>query len=362
MTRSTSDKKNGGSSKEQILKNNNKKSISWKTTLRHGCESNFVTLKKIGEGSYGQVYQACRRGSEKCEFVIKKAIVSRDIDKETADRDYYFLTLLKQAKTKDGRPVVPKIFDAWYCNNKQCEHNRAMCTVDVKKKSGRKKQRVQKGIVFVAMQKFDNNMLNLVNTRAQEKLNTFGYPYLTGLELSEPPEYYMLSELVRMYQIMYKLGTLGVVVGDVKPDQFLQNRNGKEIVLTDFGFAGTITGTPFEPENGWQSNEKISLPFKVCPSGDVQIRTKRQAVAYNLWNLESYFCGRRELEPVYVEHRGKKYIFTGLDGFAREYAQLEHQVQVCPDFLEYYEMRVDSWKQNLYNIPTLSLSWKEIVA
>lgn len=188
------------------------------------------TLKDItlGKGDYGTVYSVCRKNNtSECEFVAKQAIVN-DLENDAALRDMYFLSWLSQYL--DAK-ISPQVFGISICNQQQQQQN-----PKTKQRSRSKKSKtINKRIATIVMEKFQIDGHALMEETAKQ--------FDKGHDGDEI--YYVLEEadLLRMFEIVFELDRLGIVHGDIKPDQFLFDRKRNRVVISDFGFAGQMDST-----------------------------------------------------------------------------------------------------------------------
>jgi hypothetical protein len=192
-----------------------------KNLERQECEAivrKYERGKTLGQGAFGAVYEACVNIND-CKYAVKAA-KSDDSDEINANqRDPYFLEVLQEKKL-DGSNIVPRIYDSWSCRSQD----------DV--------------TIYTVMDRWQGNM--------------------ESLALHRPGRAYYRSELLRMFRIAVFLGQLGIIHGDLKPDQFLYRNSGGdsealEIVVADFGFSG---GGKYQytARVGWPANGGIGCP------------------------------------------------------------------------------------------------------
>jgi len=297
-----------------------------------GCFRTFKTQELIGEGSWGKVYSACnlsrKKSKNNCRFAIKVIAVNDEEHMESAKRDEYFLKKLNHVKV-DKQNISPVYYDSWFCGD-------------------RKQKDPSKGLYLLAMQRFQNNM----ESRGLELAQAAGLP--------EGSQMYLESELLRMYRIAAKLGELGIVAADLKPDQYLFSkdplRKNPSIVMTDFGFTSTISRTPFPQKTGWPSNQDYPPDFKVCTT-KINISSHKEAIIFNVWHLEAFFITDALNLPTYVQLKdGTICKFIGVQGFGNVYKPF--QEQICPQFLSYSETMME--KISNQNINTFSFDFETV--
>lgn len=279
------------------------------SNLKKDCFRNFKTQELIGQGSWGKVYSACNSSSLRkenhCRFAIKVIAVNDEEDLESAKRDEYFLKKLNQVKV-DKQNISPVFYDSWFCPADKDP---------------------LKGHYLLAMQRFQTNM----ESRGLELAQQNG--------LQKGSQLFKEKELLRMYRIAAKLGELGIVAADLKPDQFLFSQDplkkNPSIVMTDFGFTSTISQKPFRQKTGWPSNEEYPPDFKVCKT-EINIDNQKEAIIFNVWHLEAFFITDAIQSPTYIQLKdGSIKLFLGVKGFGNVYKPF--QEQICPQFLSYAE-------------------------
>jgi hypothetical protein len=83
--------------------------VGIKKPIAELCKKHNKLKKKVDEGSSGSVYEACL-GKKDCKYVLKISSVQNDVQLRTAEKETYFLRLLKD------KDLVPKIYDSWICD------------------------------------------------------------------------------------------------------------------------------------------------------------------------------------------------------------------------------------------------------
>jgi hypothetical protein len=238
---------------------------------------------KLGQGNHGEIVAACKNAD--CKYVLKISNLQDPTSNPANDRlqsqkDVYFLNLLKNARVNGSR-MVPTLYDHWTCTFDGMEHS------------------------FIVVDRWDSDMqaLSIKN----------------GLKARAPGKLYTKNELLRMFRIGYALGALGVVHGDLKPNQYLQRNNGNEIVITDFGFAGGAA-TPYVAEMGWSGHDRNDPQPYDCGvyfrklKYDMQ-KQKTFPIYLNLVQLEIALV---QFGPVYIQTVGNQFIpFGGISDFNR---------------------------------------------
>jgi serine/threonine protein kinase len=229
----------------------------------------YVSGGRLGAGAFGEVSATCRMTSAEscslcrinkryCPYALKvvQVEVGRDgiLPLAGVERDVYYLQKLRDVRV-DGKPVVPVFYDAWMQDE----------AVTDPENPERKYYPY-----YLVLERFDGDMSHL----AKERFRTWDGRGATP----DSSALYHESELTRMFRIAARIG---VSDGDIKPDQFLfigtSSMNApsssslagtltppaRNIVLTDFGFAGEADGE-FAPLLGWPADD-VSLG---CPTAD----------------------------------------------------------------------------------------------
>lgn len=165
------------------------------------------------------------------------------------------------------------------------------------------------------------------------------------------------AHLLQMFKIALILDELGIVHGDLKPDQYLYNQRLDRLVLADFGFAGVRTPAKFAkhraspalrkylPSTGWSY-------WTVCDAkrgtGEIKQNTAvgRLMPRYNLAQLENYilqFMGHKKHDgrPVYVRRAsdGYHFIFAGVSDSLFGADMRRRYVDACPVYAKFERNR-----------------------
>lgn len=155
----------------------------------------YEVKEVIGEGSYDKVVKGCKK--EQCRYAIK----IQPYDEEDKNRDVYFLKVLQDATYGDNQRLVPLLVETWLCGTSQ----------------------------YIVMDRYDGDMEE-------------------GHGRVDEDWVFEDDDLLKLFQIAWKLGKLGVIGGDLKPNQYLWKWRGKrsqkevDIAVTDFGFSGWYDG------------------------------------------------------------------------------------------------------------------------
>ena len=310
------------------------------------CFKNYKKGRELGHGAWGHVHDTTQQKNKNKKFAMKITNLDDYGQLNHAERDTYFLRILKKVKL-DNTPITPQIIDAWFCPQSACTSK--TCDAEIVYNSSK-----QSGVYFVVMEKFDGNMDSLAHKRAKNlKLATTHTPMI-GL--------YEYSELLRMYRIAVKLGKLGILASDLKPDQYLyKKKDGKmHITVSDFGFSGTLNRYPYVAENGWASNTKNPPAFGVCKIQISKIKSVELAIMFNIWHLEANFVSEGYQNPTYVKKGSKIYLFTGIDGFSDICKQTKFNRICCSKFFTFYNKTISQWSKSR-NKPILSFKFDEII-
>lgn len=260
---------------------------------REACMRKYSTEKNIqlGEGKNASIVPACE--NKDCKYVLK---ISNQIS--GALRDAFFLNYLKDKTLKDGSPIVPHMYDHWLCKFPD--------------DTGKIKQHF-----FMVVDRWDSDMQALA-VKQQKNLNALY-------------KVYTKDQLVQMFGLAFVLGKLNVVHSDLKPDQYLQRNNGKNIVVTDFGFSGK-SDSPYMAEIGWSGFEPGKKPeIWGCAPFYSLLDYNQKSPDFPTWmniiQLELYIVGA---ERAHVLHEGKLYDFGGIRDFARK----KYSKRLCTEWAE----------------------------
>jgi hypothetical protein len=327
----------------------------------------------MGGGAGGKVYKICAPSQTTCtestaNAAVKYTKVNHESQLDSTARDHYFLRKLQTVKV-DKKQVVPVLYLSWACNGS------SKPTRQLKKPNF---SLGNLGAAFTIVEKFDIDVYRLAERQAIE----------ANLSSRKGTEIGLLNRdhLLRMYRIAVKLGKLGIIWSDLKLDQFLYRFTDDLIVGVDFGFAGVLTNKPFHAEQGWPSNTRSPPRFPVCPSGLLEIKNTKEAIWYNVWQLQAYLVSAGSAAPMYVRKtntspRSTFKIFTGVkidNAKHPEYRKVAERV--CPHFVKFYLKTVDEFtriprsrafldtsassskkqKRLQGNFQTDSFTWKEI--
>ncbi len=260
-----------------------------KVCLPRGFETN--TAKLIASGSYGQVFAACDAKTGNCDFVVKQS----DYDEDSNERDLYFLMWLGQ-QSLQKLPIVPKLVSASFCYSSEPERKRGPKKRMEERESQpstarlepfRKNNQRSKPVFFsLVMEKWDGDVLkNIPNFKGRKAI----------------PEYYLLQ----MFDLAIRLQELGIVHGDLKPDQFLYSQDKPYLVLTDFGLSGhlsrekAIENGPvsdlapvpyyYEPILGWDVTSCFKQNSRMPIDENHPFRKSGVLPYLNVLQLEHYF-------------------------------------------------------------------------
>lgn len=268
--------------KKEETKTTKSQEFPVEATNREFCMRKYTAQKgvKLGQGQYGAIVPAC--ADKECRYVLK---ISSDVPE--ALKDVYFLRLLKDDRLKDGSPIVPTLYDNWLCRfpneeGEMTEHS------------------------FIVLDRWESDMQKLALTR--------------GKEMFRRVAVYSKEELLMMFCLAYYLGKAGIVHGDLKPDQYLQKGNGKNIVVTDFGFSGK-SGSPYVAEMGWSGKNATDPVGQLWSCANfftkLDYDPKSQPdfpIWMNLMQLELYLVGHAKVEVI---DNGHLYKFGGIQNFDR---------------------------------------------
>jgi hypothetical protein len=262
----------------------------------------YVIGKRLGKGSFGEVNASCRvtptetcseciRNSSRCPYAMKIIVITADAAGEVAEdgayRDVYYLQKLAHIRV-DDRPIVPKLHDAWMEEKSESKTPpNARDGVGGRGVFGYVRPDPEPRHFYIVMESFDGDMDKMT-------LKRFVASGRRELSTGKPSALYHESELTRMFRIA---AAMGVLDGDIKPDQFLYraatiDRNVlasqlqdvvlqlpdvvlqlpdvvlqlpdvvlqlpvSDLVITDFGFVGGDVSR-YKASLGWLSNHSWS--------------------------------------------------------------------------------------------------------
>lgn len=187
---------------------------------------------EIRKGSFGKVYILCE--ASLCKKVIKIVRL------KSPEEEYEFREEARILRAARG--VAPKLYESFECA----------------------------GYGFLVMERFSGDMAEKARKRAQKKRRAV--------------EVYSESEFLRMFQLVAELTRLGIVHGDLKPEQFLYR--GNKIVLGDYGAAGFVS-------DGKETTAYLGSPSSCDKSGDeLPVEDAAFARYFNLWQLARSFLDR----------------------------------------------------------------------
>jgi len=159
--------------------------------------------KAIGAGAEGQVLASCSKSSPKqCNTIIKSiTLTAHDIDtKDYISREMYFSYWIQEHAA--SLHIAPRFYEHRICHEKN--------NPDVR-------------VLSLVMDKFQGSMADRFEKRKHDL-----------------PK----SDVHQMLNLLQQLRLFLIVHGDVKLDQFLWRKKsggGIQIVLSDYGFAGSIS-------------------------------------------------------------------------------------------------------------------------
>jgi hypothetical protein len=280
-----------------VTKDETSITVAVPTPDRPTCMKEYVKLKQLGKGQYGEVLEVCKDGElsdNKCshKYALKITNGEDENDLETSKRDPYFLRMLANEKL-DGQYIVPRVYDAWLCHDEG--NTRAVYDSDEEED-----EEEPYNNLFVVMDRWDGDMEHYAKDSFSKKDKWV----------------YGRSELLRMFRLAARLGQLGIMHGDLKPDQYLERDLGGEISVTDFGFSGgpktKYQGGPnwaYVGTEGWSRCPKAFTP------GDWDAQSDFFPVYHNIIQLESYIMRWNPL--TYVRSKDKEYRFGGIKDLDR---------------------------------------------
>ena len=251
---------------------------------RTGCLHGFDNVTQIDSGAYGVVHSACTNSNTNCNIVLKQTYSQDPWDIVVSKIDAVVLKNLQHVKWINSNGVekflVPRYIDSWICEETY-------------------------GFVL-EMDRWETNM----KKKSRDRRNLFKERMLHP-DLVNSRHLYTRDEMNDMIQMASRLDMLGVISGDLKPDQLLckEINNATEMVVTDFGLTNTF---------GWSNT------VNNCPWPDVVPRRLR--AYFNQWQLVSNLV---QLEQASVLMPGGEILLLGgIQNIPAEfYADLQ---SLCP--------------------------------
>lgn len=164
-------------------------------------------VKEIARGSYGYVYAICEateKDDSKCPKIVKIIINGQE---ETIAKEITIAQLLQHSGLT---PSLDRVFN---CGE----------------------------YLFLVMDRYSENLEQRASKRFQDHkviLRT-----LEGIDFPFNRLVFTEQEVSEMFRIAKELSDMGIIHGDLKPNQFLWRKSDGKIVVTDFGFSGTTDGS-----------------------------------------------------------------------------------------------------------------------
>ena len=152
-------------------------------------------VTKLGSGSFSSVYPACKRQGFDCNYAAKVSTLKEPGQIKAYDNEIKAYKLLNQENF--GIKIAPKMFDNWYCIQK-----------DYLGKPFK--------IGTIILEKLGKNLSEIRALPADTKINL-------------------------VYQLLTKiraLGNLGMYHYDIKPENVMISTDGKNLYITDYGVVG----------------------------------------------------------------------------------------------------------------------------
>jgi len=191
------------------------------TYKRSDCEALFTTYESNGfvdQGAYGEVYQACRRGTADCDYVVKIIKYNNSSYVESGgmtssqqkkfvewENEVDVMTVLNKTQRSLGISLCPILYDAWYC---------------------RKGDDVE---FYILMEKFDGDLRSLI-----KKYKKSSNSSVVKLVIIESFLDILFARLLLIHE------RHGICLDDVKLANILYKINdegGYSFVFADFGKA-----------------------------------------------------------------------------------------------------------------------------
>ncbi|MEK6884186.1 MAG: hypothetical protein AABY22_31440, partial [Nanoarchaeota archaeon] len=82
---------------------------------RQACQRNYESKTKLGQGTFGTVFDACNRSTNDCQYVMKiQQILSHQQELEVLS-EVHIHKYLDRMQEKFNMVMVPKLYDSWSC-------------------------------------------------------------------------------------------------------------------------------------------------------------------------------------------------------------------------------------------------------
>lgn len=224
---------------------------------------------KLYEGSFGKIFAFCDKEDRTCKSkIVKITWIQNRILSESVQREMYIFSRLHNSG------LTPRIYDTFFCGSyfyilmqqlKSDMYDRALEQAQIMQPKLRE--------LFMAI------------TSDREDWVRYFLPYTVV---------YTQTQIQRMFNIAYELGAkYGIIHGDLKPDQYLTNDvkpfESKSIVVTDFGFSGTLEQGKWHAKYGW-NHVKGCAAFERLPPPYESRRIQEAYVKwFNVYQLAYYF-------------------------------------------------------------------------
>jgi serine/threonine protein kinase len=193
------------------------------TTNRRDCEALHKVYKKgktsLGKGAFGEVYEACIRGTNDCGYVLKVITYDHEMFKRSGGksieryyRDWYneakVFEELNKFQEKNELVFSPILYDRWFCAKRALD------------KKGNSTTMIH---FYLLMERYDGDLLHLFPDRDAKYRNVA-----------------IAMALERMEAYLFIIHhNLKICLNDIKLQNILYKRTmtGIQLVFADFGIA-----------------------------------------------------------------------------------------------------------------------------
>lgn len=183
--------------------------------MRGQCELDGSVGNLLGKGSWGQVYEVCKRNH--CRYVLKLQLLRTQGMIESFFVETYFHSLIQQRGDELKLLLAPKLIDYWTCDTPQVD------TIPPKMREAT----IQVG--FMVMDRYDGSLLDLLDGLKKKSVFWFTSEYLVQAR----------EQLLEAAQIYSQLH---IKHGDIALRNILYRVHPFQVMLTDWGFAKFVEG------------------------------------------------------------------------------------------------------------------------